>query len=1229
MGNPNKYTDGLSYLLFPANYSQGTAGYNFPESTAQDIDGSLSLSFSGTRLPYSSAVAGQPIAGPYRGPSGFQSRYTSLALMTGGLFQPFTLPSFTVRANTFGAPNLRDIFGVSNVFDVEQGTKPMDGGTFLTEKFKNLRAFNSIGQVEVLDLICEGPIEGLVTGTYVYNLSGKTTGDIGYTSAIFQPFSTNYSYSTPETRSVYWNDVPITDFAGFYNFQYVSYQVTYGEKTNDHTIYNPYLNLYEFRTNYFGRQVDQNKIPLETSVTKFYNEPLFGFYKRSDNDIAFTTKTYYIYNTEISSVRINIKINSMYEQILTGANAGDVEKQILDIKFTIYRILNNGSLVILDTSKYQPFVQDYYSADTIGAGGKVQNSPVIITYTFNIRPFAENAPSFKLIPNQIGWAIDITKATMEGFSASLGTSTDVLSISEVYSDRFVYPDAALVYSKFDARYFTDIPTRTYKTRLLKVKIPINYDPNSKKYNGSWNGKFKVAWTDNPAWCFYDIITNNRYGLGKYIDSALADKWTLYEIAQYCDELVSDGSGGLEPRFSCNLYINTKEEAKKVLEDMASIFLSILYYSSGQIFVSQDSKKESIYLFNNSNVINGEFNYTDSSKKSRKTVATIRYNDKNDNYKPAIEYIEDRDAILKYGIRETQIVAFGCTSKNQARRLGKWLLLTDNLQTEVIDFNVGLEGHYLRPGDVISVYDQYRKNSSYAGRTLELTTGYAVLDLPFNFINTYAITGVNINNSIKLNLLTPTYNFNFGTELGNFYATGFSIGSSGVTGLNNSFIRKSQLQSVDIYNPQNYLTSGSGIYSDNIRINFPANTIIPEVVGAGMGAPVGNVFTKTAATAAWDAQAYSNTAYNKNMFAEAKANQTSAAIMFGLNSDPTLNAFYTSLDYAWYFAGGGALQIWESNAEIPANLGTYTTSTKLRINYDGEWITYLKDGVIMRAVPVATKNQALYFDSSFFSNGASINANYGTFALNDYLNTLSKNTTWMIDVSVTGYIAQGVNSQSNINNPLNYKYPGYYLEAYLNKPQEYKIINVTLKEDDLFNINALEYNDEKYTNIDTAALLVNKPIRPSLPNTPSLFLSGIFRNASDSYLIGTAGQHYTTNQGGINSIMYNIIPNRADNENSLYYTYVKPNSNFSSVNFTEEEFFYNAITKKELITGLSASNWISQQIPPFLTPTGVGDYFFRVFSVNEINERSSPVNANFNLTAQASTNGVIASGRNIY
>jgi hypothetical protein len=1119
MGNSNKYAEGFRQIFYPFNIGFTYCGYNFPESTAQDSPGCLNISFSGghisddlgvsrtggvgeNKLSYQSNTATRKYGW---GPSGYYHFDNAVrginrtTLITDAFLSDTNLHRRnSSRPHPFGA--LGGFNATSNVgplAGVNAATitpiPPMLNTIYLgTSKVNNIstrvvdqRGVNAVASINILDLISEGPVEGLVTGKYIYNTSGKKQGDIGYSSAQFQPFISTVNPTTKkESRSIFWNDTPVADNQGFYNFQQIDFKYSYGEKDNAHTIYNPYINLYEDRTDYYGRKVDVNKIPFPTSVTKSISEKAYGGYLKDgpENSNAQYTKvlyprTYYIYNKEVSSIDINIEVQGLNEQILSGSNAGDIEWKDMDMTFSVSRLMNNMDVIKLDTSKYYPYKTDTYSVDTVTLHGRI-TSPIIFAYHINLRPYAENYPRFEMFDNQIGWVVDVVQNTIEGIGSSLNSSANVHSITEFYSDRFSYPETAMVLSKFDGRYFDSIPNRSYKLRLLKVKVPINYDPITKNYSGPWNGKFKVAWTDNPAWCFYDLVSNKKYGLGKYINVDLIDKWGLYEIAQYCDELVDDGSNGLEPRFKCNLYITNKEEAYKVLNDMASIFRGILYYSAGQIIVSQDSPKDPIYIFNNSNVIGGNFIYSDASKKSRKTVAFVRFNDELDNYKPAIEYVEDQNSIMKYGIRETEISAFGCTTRNQARRLGKWLLVTENQETELIDFEIGLEGNFVKPGDIIQVYDQNRKNQIYGGRTLELTTGYAILDIPYNNTNLYGLTGVNRN--FDFDVLTPSYDLKLGTDLANMYMTGFSdITSSGSTGINESFLRKSQLQRVSYINyNQSLFTSGSGIYSNYIKINFPI--------------------------------AISNSGYN-----------------------------------------------------------------------------------------------------------------------------LSQNTVWTIDISNSGYGGVdgiGLNTQPLIDNDSFKKYPGYYLESYLNKIKKYRVLNVVEKDQNSFSINALEYNSEKYDNIDNAgAFTTQSTINRQIPSQPFLTLSGIFRSpSSKSNCVSDPcdGRIYTTNQGGINSIMYDISPPTNSNGLSFYRVYFKSGA-FSSSTQSEEEYLVNLITPTDLSQrGTTPQNWIDGNTPYFSTPLYTGSYYVRVYAENKLKERSDYIEKIYNLTNQASSFSVIASGFNI-
>ena len=324
------------------------------------------------------------------------------------------------------------------------------------------------------------------------------------------------------------------------------------------------------------------------------------------------------------------------------------------------------------------------------------------------------------------------------------------------------------------------------------------------------------WTDNPAWCFYDLITNPRYGLGDFVEASQLDKWTLYDISQYCDVLVPDGYGYLEPRFTMNHLIVSREEAYKVLNEMVSVFRGMLYYSNGLIHAVQDAFKDPIYQFNNANVIDGEFTYSSSSKKARHSVAVVRYIDKKTLYTPAIEYVEDEESIKRYGIRQIETTALGCTSRGQARRFGQWMLASEAQETESVAFGVGQDGAYIRPGDVVQIYDQFRTPLNFAGRTNVVSAlgpapsyiNYSS-DIPANQNGTVTGNSIIIDNAVyfddnsvyKFSLLTPTYDY----------------GATGITDMDSSGakeIRRSQIQ--DLYFLGHHTETVSGYYNSNYQ-----------------------------------------------------------------------------------------------------------------------------------------------------------------------------------------------------------------------------------------------------------------------------------------------------------------------------------------------------------------------------------------------------------------------------
>jgi predicted phage tail protein len=325
------------------------------------------------------------------------------------------------------------------------------------------------------------------------------------------------------------------------------------------------------------------------------------------------------------------------------------------------------------------------------------------------------------------WDIKVRRITADSTSSALQNKTFWDSYTEIIDGKFRYPNSAIVGVRIDAAQFDSIPRRSYDLKLLKVKVPSNYNPQTRQYTGVFDGTFKVAWTDNPAWCFYDLVTNSRYGLGGFIPEAQVDKWTLYAIGRYCDELVPNGFGGTEPRYTCNIYFQTREEAYTVINNMASIFRGMPYWASGAITLGYDAPADPVYQFSNSNVVDGSFSYQGSAIKARHTVALVTWNDPEDFYRQKVEYVEDADGIARYGIVQTEVIAVGCTSRGQANRAGRWILFTEQSETELVTFKTGIEGNQIRPSNIIQVADEARAGTRTGGRVASATTSVVTLD----------------------------------------------------------------------------------------------------------------------------------------------------------------------------------------------------------------------------------------------------------------------------------------------------------------------------------------------------------------------------------------------------------------------------------------------------------------------------------------------------------------------
>ena len=341
------------------------------------------------------------------------------------------------------------------------------------------------------------------------------------------------------------------------------------------------------------------------------------------------------------------------------------------------------------------------------------------------------------------WVVTIERATDDPASTSISNDLFFKAIVGIYEKSFRYPNTALIGLKIGAENFTAVPQISADMLGMKIKVPTNYDPLARSYSGIWNGTFKTVWSNNPAWVFYDLLTNTRYGAGEFITEANVDKYSLYSIAQYCDELVPDGKGGLEPRLTFNGYITDRAEAYEILNALAASFRGMLYFSEGLVTAIQDKPKPITKIFSpantlqevdeSGNVSEPPFTYEGTARKARKTVALVSWNDPADQYKAKVEYVEDREGLERYGYQEVEIRAFGTTSQGQAQRVGRWTLLSDQLETEIVTFKTSSEGFFVLPGEIIGIADPAKGGKRYGGRVVDASTTSLSIDAPFTIL----------------------------------------------------------------------------------------------------------------------------------------------------------------------------------------------------------------------------------------------------------------------------------------------------------------------------------------------------------------------------------------------------------------------------------------------------------------------------------------------------------------
>ena len=399
-----------------------------------------------------------------------------------------------------------------------------------------------------------------------------------------------------------------------------------------------------------------------------------------------------ISNTQLSAVRIRLGLSVLYKTESDGDTVGSIVNYAIDLS------TNNSDYVTVVSQAFDGKTTDGY----------------------------QRSHRIDLPVSAGGWRVRVRRLTPDS-QTNIQATTSIVGYTEVIDAKLQYPYTALVGTKIDASQFSSIPERAFRIRGRIIQVPTNYEPSTRAYSGTWDGTFKLAWTDNPAWIYRDLILNDRYGLGQVIKDAQVDKWGLYQIAQYSDQLVDNGQGGTEPRFTCNLYLQSRANALQVLQDLASVFRGMSYYAGTEVMVSADMPSDPVYTYTNANVINGKFSRAASSGTTRYSVCKVSWSDTENFGNVRTEYVTCQEALARYGVRETEITAFACTSQGQAQRLGQYTLLTNQLETDTISFSVGLDGTIARPGQLIRVADEFFGGKPMAGRINSASTTTVTLD----------------------------------------------------------------------------------------------------------------------------------------------------------------------------------------------------------------------------------------------------------------------------------------------------------------------------------------------------------------------------------------------------------------------------------------------------------------------------------------------------------------------
>lgn len=601
-----------------------------------------------------------------------------------------------------------------------QNTVPRIFRREITGKFQpsdeDKEKLESTSFIKTLDLISDGPIEG-----FCDNTGGLCTG-----SHIL--------------KGVYLNNVPIqvtnNQHPPQYNFRNVSLAFKKGIEDQSP--------LYQQQKDNFYWLEDFSY----SSMTSPWGVRLFNQTKLEDRQGAVSVPqkqsqgAYSVIDQDVDWLAVTVNVGSCYTIDDDGVyqiNRGTVH---LQGDFTgVYHRSKNEVLVVPDDSRNDHNVFVEFE----GLATSAYKEDIFLKLK-DVKDLGGTRPR----------NIIITNTTQESYDFKTKFEVSADQVTEIVDKNFSYPHSAIIASVISAENFSNMPSRSFDMKLKKVKVPSNYvekeiggngptqirshdyiDENGafykkgtrhdteERHEGFWDGTFKdeLQWTDNPAWILYDLITSDRYGLSEYLTDIKVDKWELYKIAKHCDELVNTSKpvkGSTkefkkERRYSCNILLNNAADAYQTIRELSSIFRGIAYFNNSEIFFSANQLKESITSFTNDGVIGGAFRYSGTSKSTKFTAVKVAFKDKDDGFQSKYEYIEDPEGIIRYGLLVKEITAIGCTSRDQALRLGRWTLLTSTLEEEQVSFVTDSQAEFIEPGSVFTIYDELRTGHKVAGR----------------------------------------------------------------------------------------------------------------------------------------------------------------------------------------------------------------------------------------------------------------------------------------------------------------------------------------------------------------------------------------------------------------------------------------------------------------------------------------------------------------------------------